>query len=651
MSRRLQEPEPPSPSRRRRKRAPHLPRAGEGVLLAFVAVALLLLAVIPVGVERAIEPHREHTEEVIQPARELVAEIESRLAQEVSLSRGYLLTRDDAFLQEYRRVQEEQRRSLRRLRALSAGLPAPLAARIHELGGLLVERHEPVTGLRRGEITPDEYVRRLDARQELLRETVAAARRLSEELARAERTAREEIRGLRRYQDWASLGLIVLSAAAVVAVGFLGLRLRRAAREEAALRRVANALNAALGINQIARWITGNALSLVHADGAYLERAGPAGEVEVVAAAGLAAPLSGARVPSPGSLVPEQVERGDPRRFGKEVELPLEALDTRCGDCTGVVLPLLYDRGLLGALVLLRAPGRPPFSGDEERRGSMLADLASLAMRKILLLQEAHDGKVRAEHLLEARSRLVRGLSHDLRNPLGAMIGYADLLLSDTAGPLTEEQRRFAERIRRAGRSMDRMITHLLEVGRSESAEVPVRLAPVRVAEVVADVAEEHRPDAERAGLQLRVEAPRETEALTDPLHLRTILGNLLSNAVKYTDAGRVEVRADLRSDPDAPGPGEWVTLTVSDTGPGIAPEEQEEIFEEFSRFHPGRAPGEGIGLASSRHVARLLGGDLTVRSTPGKGSAFIVWLPAAGAGPHPGGTPPAGRAEEVSGR
>lgn len=109
----------------------------------------------------------------------------------------------------------------------------------------------------------------------------------------------------------------------------------------------------------------------------------------------------------------------------------------------------MSDWGAMGSLVALREPGRPPLSDSEVHRGEMLADLAALAMRKILLLERSQAGWERAEHLLESRSRLIRGLSHDLRNPLGAVLGYAQLLDTGIQGELTPEQRDSVRRIKR----------------------------------------------------------------------------------------------------------------------------------------------------------------------------------------------------------
>ncbi len=155
---------------------------------------------------------------------------------------------------------------------------------------------------------------------------------------------------------------------------------------------------------------------------------------------------------------------------------------------------------------------------------------------------------------------------------------------------------------------------------------------------MVQEVAEEYRASTEAKGLRLEV-APmiQEYDVRSDPTRLRQILGNLLSNAVKYTPAGAVRVSIVWRDRPRGGDLLKWYGVEVADTGAGIPAEKREHIFQEFTRLEPGAAQGVGLGLAISRRVARLLGGDITVRSEVGKGSAFTLWIPERGAGcPEP---------------
>jgi signal transduction histidine kinase len=230
----------------------------------------------------------------------------------------------------------------------------------------------------------------------------------------------------------------------------------------------------------------------------------------------------------------------------------------------------------------------------------------------------------------EARSHLLRGVSHDVKNPLGAARGYAELLQQGIKGELTPDQAKFVDGIRRSIDSALAILADLLDLARADSGGLHVERVPVELGRIARDAAEDHRAVARAAGHVLECPAPAQPVAIhTDPARVRQVLGNLLSNAVKYTPApGRITVLVE-QADGAASRPGAWAVLRVSDTGPGIPPEQREAIFDEFTRLHDGtQIKGHGLGLAISRRVARLLGGDLDVSGVPGEGATFTLWLP-----------------------
>jgi signal transduction histidine kinase len=254
---------------------------------------------------------------------------------------------------------------------------------------------------------------------------------------------------------------------------------------------------------------------------------------------------------------------------------------------------------------------------------------AWLGLRLHRALDAAEERGRELQSVMDAKARFTRGLSHDLKNPLGAIDGHASLLEHGIHGPLTGAQRESLARIRASSRSMLALITDLLELAAAEAGELKIVRERVDIAALVADVAEEHRAAATTAGLHLSVEAMSDGGAVvTDPRRVRQIVGNLLSNAVKYTPAGGdVVVRTILGAGPAATA-GHRATIEVCDTGPGIPDDLHEPIFDEFTRLDVGSKPGVGLGLAIARRIARLLGGDLVVRSLPGQGSTFALWLP-----------------------
>jgi PAS domain S-box-containing protein len=231
------------------------------------------------------------------------------------------------------------------------------------------------------------------------------------------------------------------------------------------------------------------------------------------------------------------------------------------------------------------------------------------------------------ERVTESRATLMRGFSHDVKNPLGAAMGHAQLLAEGILGELSGRQRESVERICRSIDTAIRLIHDLLDLARAEAGQIEVESVETDVGRAAREIAEDFRAQATAVGLALDVRAPDGLRADTDPTRLRQILANLLSNAVKYAPQGQVTVDAEFRAS-GGPRPGAWVALRVTDTGPGIPEDKREQIFQEFTRLDPEAQQGAGVGLAISRRIARLLGGDLTVESEVGRGSTFTLWLP-----------------------
>jgi len=260
-----------------------------------------------------------------------------------------------------------------------------------------------------------------------------------------------------------------------------------------------------------------------------------------------------------------------------------------------------------------------------------VAGVAWLAQRARVYAREAEEGRVALERAQESRARLMRGVSHDLKNPLGAIDGHAALLEDGIKGPLNAEQRESVVRIRRSVRALLGLITDLLELSKAEAGHLSVNRRPTNVAEVVRDAAEEHRDAANAAGHELRLGIDTGLPVIeTDPDRVRQVLGNLLSNAVKYTPTnGRIVVRLEERAGQNGRiRARRCAAIDVIDSGRGIPGDKLEEIFEEFSRLDSGPTPGTGLGLTIARRIARLLGGDITAASEVGRGSTFTLWLP-----------------------
>lgn len=243
-----------------------------------------------------------------------------------------------------------------------------------------------------------------------------------------------------------------------------------------------------------------------------------------------------------------------------------------------------------------------------------------LLRREKVAREEADRRRGQLERLTESRDRLIRGLGHDLKNPISAADGYLQLLERQAEELLPPKRRVQIERARRAlHRALD-LLENLLDFARAETGDIKTKVEEVDLGRVAEQVTEEYRAQAEAQGLRLHLRLPEAIPLISsDGQRIAQVVENLLSNALKYTEQGSVTVEVRIEE--------ERAGVLVHDTGRGIAPEDQERIFEEYYRAAEGKE-GAGIGLAISKLLARLLEGDLTVESRPGEGSTFSLWLP-----------------------
>jgi signal transduction histidine kinase len=243
-------------------------------------------------------------------------------------------------------------------------------------------------------------------------------------------------------------------------------------------------------------------------------------------------------------------------------------------------------------------------------------------------LEEESALRQELERVMRSRQRLMRGFSHDVKNPLGAADGYAELLVAGIYGDVSASQRATIERIRRSIHGALSLIEDLHELARAETGNIMLRWQSVNLEELARSIGEEYRGAATASGLSLEIDvAPDPPTVETDPMRVLQIVGNLLSNAIKYTKEGSVRLR--VRHDLVWPGGGDdWAEFDVVDTGPGIPADKRDVIFEEFSRLGTSDKPGAGLGLAISKRLAEALGGHISVESEVGHGSTFTLRIP-----------------------
>jgi signal transduction histidine kinase len=232
-----------------------------------------------------------------------------------------------------------------------------------------------------------------------------------------------------------------------------------------------------------------------------------------------------------------------------------------------------------------------------------------------------------ADDANQAKSKFLATMSHELRTPLNAIGGYTQLIEMGVHGPLTEEQRIALDRIRRAQMHLLRLINDVLNLARIEAGRVEYRIAEVPLVEVVKTVLPLVEPQMAAKAITPRTVLDQEPLVRADREKLEQITLNLLTNAAKFTpESGSITVR--VRNDPTDQ---RRVLLDIEDTGIGISPDMQKDIFEPFVQAHADRRKeGSGLGLAISRELARGMDADLTVQSVPGEGSTFTVSLPLA---------------------
>jgi two-component system sensor histidine kinase EvgS len=237
-----------------------------------------------------------------------------------------------------------------------------------------------------------------------------------------------------------------------------------------------------------------------------------------------------------------------------------------------------------------------------------------------------------AESANRAKSEFLANMSHEIRTPMNAVIGYSDLLSNSVTDA---KQRHYLDAIRAGSRSLLMLINDILDLSRIESGKLRLEFAPLDVRKLLEDVRYifDLRAMEQGIGLNVAMDPEMPSAMILDGARLRQVLFNLVGNAIKFTHQGEVQVRAQAR--PQARQPAEpqryELIVMVSDTGIGIAPDQQERIFDAFEQ-QEGQSNrkygGTGLGLAISRKLTRLMGGELTVQSEPGVGTRFTVRLP-----------------------
>jgi len=292
-----------------------------------------------------------------------------------------------------------------------------------------------------------------------------------------------------------------------------------------------------------------------------------------------------------------------------------------------LAVPLLREDHLIGGLTVNRkAPGEFPPEIIELLK--TFATQSALTIQNARLFREIEQKSRELEVASRHKSEFLANMSHELRTPLNAIIGYSEMLQEEAEDLGAEGFVPDLRKIHAAGKHLLELINAVLDLSKIEAGKMELYLETFAVPTLIHDIAAVIQPLAQKNSNQLEILCDETTGAMrADLTKVRQALFNLLSNACKFTDHGTVSLTV-AREPADG---GDWITFSVSDTGIGMTPEQMDRLFQEFTQADASTSRkygGTGLGLALSRRLVRMMGGDITVASEPGRGSSFTMRMP-----------------------
>jgi signal transduction histidine kinase len=309
--------------------------------------------------------------------------------------------------------------------------------------------------------------------------------------------------------------------------------------------------------------------------------------------------------------------------LAKAPNYPLRDLTLSAGFHSVLIVPLVGQDEVLGALVLQRrTAGDFPASTVGLMR--TFADQSALAINNARLFREVDEKGRELAIANEHKSQFFANMSHELRTPLNGILGFAELLADGLYGTLPAKALEILERIQKDGKHLLGLINDVLDISKIEAGQLTLALENYSLQGIVETVVASTGSLARAKGIEVRpIVSPDLPVGYGDERRLTQVLLNLVGNAIKFTDTGSVEVRAESMDD--------HFIIAVQDTGPGIPPEDQARIFEDFQQVDNSitrQKGGTGLGLAIARRLVEVHGGRIDLESTPGAGSTFIISLP-----------------------
>jgi signal transduction histidine kinase/DNA-binding response OmpR family regulator len=286
---------------------------------------------------------------------------------------------------------------------------------------------------------------------------------------------------------------------------------------------------------------------------------------------------------------------------------------------------MLKDNELIGVIAVYRRDVRP-FTEKQIELVQTFADQAVIAIENVRLFEEIQEKSRQLAEASQHKSQFLANMSHELRTPLNAIIGVTEMLRED-AEALKQDVEPL-DRVLGAGRHLLALINDILDLSKIEAGRMELNLGDFALPPLIDEVVKTIEPLAAKNGNRVTVHCDAAIGMMhADQMRLRQALLNLMSNANKFTEKGTVTFAAHQGQENGR----DWVTLSVADTGIGMTPGQVGKLFQEFSQASSKTASkygGTGLGLVISRRFCEMMGGDITVKSTPGEGSTFTIRLP-----------------------
>jgi signal transduction histidine kinase len=413
--------------------------------------------------------------------------------------------------------------------------------------------------------------------------------------------------------------------------------LAQSVEELKALGEVGQAVSSTLDLQTVLSTIVGHAVQLSGANGGVVYeydeakeefhlRASQRMEDEVVEALRVTPVRPGRGATGQAATVRAPVQVPNIVEERESTATSVRPILARLGYRSVLAVPLLREERIMGALTVWRKEAGN-FSPEIVNLLQTFATQSALAIQNARLFREIEDKSRQVEAANRHKSEFLANMSHELRTPLNAIIGFSQVLLDPELKVSKEDWLQFQTDILESGQHLLKLINEILDLSKIEAGRMELQIEPVLFSDVVEVVQNTMRPLAVKKTIDIRFES----DSLPDPIpmdggRIKQVLLNLVGNAVKFTpEGGRIWVRARVQN--------EMVCVDVTDTGPGIAVEDQERIFLEFEQTRRGRdkkdrPEGTGLGLALAKRFVEMHGGKIWVESEVGKGSRFFFTLP-----------------------